>query len=111
MWGTKIEGKRQRRLRLNNILLFQIAGTVQEPLQAKDEPATPPATAVPAQFKQRTPMYNSNANTAATTPASPVPAPQAAPQAQQPPPSEKLSLTVSKYFGLQLGRCLAFHQS
>lgn len=75
-----------------------------------EEPAAPNATTtLPAQFKQRTPMYNSNSNTPATTPTSPLTpttppaispaaqAPQAAPQTQQqPPPKKSLSLTVSK---------------
>lgn len=89
------------------------AGSAREALQANrqtEEPAAPNATTtLPAQFKQRTPMYNSNSNPPATTPTSPLTpttppvispaaqAPQAAPQTQQqPPPKKSLSLTVSK---------------
>ncbi|KAJ6661754.1 hypothetical protein lerEdw1_013276 [Lerista edwardsae] len=88
----------------------QPAGTVREPLQTKEEPATAPATAVPAQFKQRTPMYNSNANTPAATPTSPVtppaaspavPAPQTAPQTQQAPPKKNLALTREQMYAAQ----------
>ncbi|XP_028584696.2 negative elongation factor A [Podarcis muralis] len=87
----------------------QPAGSVREPLQAKEEPATPPGTAVPTQFKQRTPMYNSNANTAAATPTSPVtppaapPAVQAPPAAppQQAPPKKNLSLTKEQMYAAQ----------
>lgn len=75
-----------------------------------EEPAAPNATTtLPAQFKQRTPMYNSNSNPPAATPTSPLTpttppaispaaqAPQVAPQTQQqPPPKKSLSLTVSK---------------
>uniref|UniRef100_A0ACB8EUD3 Uncharacterized protein n=1 Tax=Sphaerodactylus townsendi TaxID=933632 RepID=A0ACB8EUD3_9SAUR len=80
----------------------QTAGSVREPLPAKEEPAAPPAS---TQFKQRTPMYNSNTNTAAATPTSPVTpvaaapaaqAPLAAPQAQQAEPKKKLTLTAEQ---------------
>ncbi|XP_062981977.1 negative elongation factor A [Elgaria multicarinata webbii] len=86
----------------------QPAGSVREPLQAKEEPATPTTTVVPTQFKQRTPMYNSNANVASVTPTSPVtppatsPAvqgPQAAPQ--QAAPKKNLSLTREQMYAAQ----------
>ncbi|KAM8968792.1 negative elongation factor A isoform X1 [Sarcophilus harrisii] len=60
--------------------------TIRQP----DEPATP-NTALPAQFKQRTPMYNSNANPAPavaappTSPLTPTTLPAIAPAAQTPP--------------------------
>lgn len=93
--------------------LFFTAGSAREALQTNrqtEEPAAPNATTtLPAQFKQRTPMYNSNSNPPATTPTSPLTpttppaispaaqAPQVAPQTQQqPPPKKSLSLTVSK---------------
>lgn len=89
------------------------AGSAREALQTNrqtEEPAAPNATTtLPAQFKQRTPMYNSNSNPPTATPTSPLTpttppaispaaqAPQVAPQTQQqPPPKKSLSLTVSK---------------
>lgn len=89
------------------------AGSAREALQTTrqtEEPTAPNATTtLPAQFKQRTPMYNSNSNPPAATPTSPLTpttppaispaaqAPQVAPQTQQqPPPKKSLSLTVSK---------------
>ncbi|XP_015280405.1 PREDICTED: negative elongation factor A [Gekko japonicus] len=88
----------------------QTAGSAREPLPAKEEPAPPPASAVPAQFKQRTPMYNSNTNAAVATPTSPVtppvtapavPAPQAAPQTQQAAPKKSLSLSKKQTYAVQ----------
>ncbi|XP_062832049.1 negative elongation factor A [Anolis carolinensis] len=88
----------------------QPTGPVQEPLQAKEEPATPPTTAVTTQFKQRTPMYNSNTNVATVTPTSPVtppaappaaPAPQGTPAPQQAPPKKSLSLTREQMYAAQ----------
>lgn len=86
------------------------AGSTREVLQTNrqpEEPTTPSTTTLPAQFKQRTPMYNSNSNPPATTPTSPLTpttppaispaaqAPQVTPQTQQqPPPKKSLSLTV-----------------
>ncbi|KAH0624410.1 hypothetical protein JD844_031820 [Phrynosoma platyrhinos] len=88
--------------------MFPIAGSVREPLQAKEEPTTSPTTAVPTQFKQRTPMYNSNANVTAATPTSPVTPPATtpatqAPQAttQQAPPKKSLSLTREQMYAAQ----------
>ncbi|CAM5109952.1 unnamed protein product [Eretmochelys imbricata] len=87
----------------------QPAGSVREAIQANRQPeesTAPNTTPLPAQFKQRTPMYNSNSNPAAATPTSPLtpttppaisPAAQPAqvvPQTpQQPPPKKSLSLT------------------
>uniref|UniRef100_A0A803TEZ1 Negative elongation factor complex member A n=1 Tax=Anolis carolinensis TaxID=28377 RepID=A0A803TEZ1_ANOCA len=88
----------------------QPTGPVQEPLQAKEEPATPPTTAVTTQFKQRTPMYNSNTNVATVIPTSPVtppaappaaPAPQGTPAPQQAPPKKSLSLTREQMYAAQ----------
>ncbi|EMP39389.1 Negative elongation factor A [Chelonia mydas] len=88
----------------------QPAGSVREAIQANRQPeesTAPNTTPLPAQFKQRTPMYNSNSNPAAATPTSPLtpttppaisPAaqpPQVVPQTpQQPPPKKSLSLTA-----------------
>uniref|UniRef100_A0A8C9LGL6 Negative elongation factor complex member A n=1 Tax=Pavo cristatus TaxID=9049 RepID=A0A8C9LGL6_PAVCR len=96
----------------------QPAGSAREALQTNrqtEEPAAPNATtALPAQFKQRTPMYNSNSNPPATTPTSPLTpttppaispaaqAPQVAPQTQQqPPPKKSLSLTREQMYAAQ----------
>ncbi|XP_020661579.1 negative elongation factor A isoform X2 [Pogona vitticeps] len=86
----------------------QPAGSVREPLQAKEESAAPPTTAVTTQFKQRTPMYNSNTNAGATTPTSPVTPPAATPAAQVPqaalqqaPPKKNLSLTREQMYAAQ----------
>nr|XP_056704848.1 negative elongation factor A [Euleptes europaea] len=88
----------------------QTAGSAREPLAAKEEAATPPAGAVPTQFQQRTPMYNSNANSVAATPASPVTppatapavqAPPAAPQTQQAAPKKTLLLTREQTYAAQ----------
>ncbi|XP_042726592.1 negative elongation factor A isoform X2 [Tympanuchus pallidicinctus] len=96
----------------------QPAGSAREALQTNrqtEEPAAPNATTtLPAQFKQRTPMYNSNSNPPATTPTSPLTpttppaispaaqAPQVAPQTQQqPPPKKSLSLTREQMYAAQ----------
>ncbi|KAJ7419015.1 hypothetical protein WISP_56169 [Willisornis vidua] len=96
----------------------QPAGSAREALQTNrqaEEPAAPNATtALPAQFKQRTPMYNSNSNPPAATPTSPLTpttppaispaaqAPQVAPQTQQqPPPKKSLSLTREQMYAAQ----------
>ncbi|XP_019408523.1 PREDICTED: negative elongation factor A [Crocodylus porosus] len=95
----------------------QPAGSTREVLQTNrqpEEPTTPSTTTLPAQFKQRTPMYNSNSNPPATTPTSPLtpttppaisPAaqtPQVTPQTQQqPPPKKSLSLTREQMYAAQ----------
>ncbi|NXD10193.1 NELFA factor, partial [Nothocercus nigrocapillus] len=96
----------------------QPAGSAREALQTNrqtEEPAAPNATTtLPAQFKQRTPMYNSNSNPPAATPTSPLTpttppaispaaqAPQVAPQTQQqPPPKKSLSLTREQMYAAQ----------
>ncbi|XP_039397120.1 negative elongation factor A isoform X2 [Mauremys mutica] len=95
----------------------QPAGSVREAIQTNrqpEEPTAPNTTPLPAQFKQRTPMYNSNSNPAAATPTSPLtpttppaisPAaqpPQVAPQTpQQPPPKKSLSLTREQMYAAQ----------
>ncbi|XP_072262663.1 negative elongation factor A [Pyxicephalus adspersus] len=97
------------------------AGSVREALQTTrqaEEPATPNNT-LPAQFKQRTPMYHSNPNTPATTPTpaatptsplTPTVTQVATPAAQapqinttqtQPPPRKSLSLTREQMFAAQ----------
>ncbi|KAG8137735.1 putative Negative elongation factor A-like protein [Naja naja] len=102
----------------------QPAGSIWDPLQAKDEAASaaPPAALPAAQFKQRTPMYNSHLNlsatpvaaaaaTAAATAAAPSaespvsppvtsPATQGPPAAPQdaPPAKKGLSLTKEQLF-------------
>ncbi|KAK4818773.1 hypothetical protein QYF61_019119 [Mycteria americana] len=96
----------------------QPAASARETLQTNrqtEEPAAPNATTtLPAQFKQRTPMYNSNSNPPAATPTSPLTpttppaispaaqAPQVAPQTQQqPPPKKSLSLTREQMYAAQ----------
>uniref|UniRef100_A0A8D0HJF5 Negative elongation factor complex member A n=1 Tax=Sphenodon punctatus TaxID=8508 RepID=A0A8D0HJF5_SPHPU len=98
----------------------QPAASVREALQTNrqpEEPAAPNTTALPAQFKQRTPMYNSNSNPAAATPTSaltptPTPTPPTiAPAAQTPPvaaqtqqqapPKKSLSLTREQMYAAQ----------
>uniref|UniRef100_A0A670ZSM4 Negative elongation factor complex member A n=1 Tax=Pseudonaja textilis TaxID=8673 RepID=A0A670ZSM4_PSETE len=81
----------------------QPTGSTWDPLQAKDEAASAaPPTALPAaQFKQRTPMYNSHLNPSAT-PASPVSPPVTSPATQGPPaapqdaPAAKKGLSLTK---------------
>ncbi|XP_069059905.1 negative elongation factor A [Pleurodeles waltl] len=98
----------------------QQAGSVREALQAnrQSEDPTTANTTLPAQFKQRTPMYNSNSNpptsASAVTPTSPLtpttppvtapaaPAPQVAQPAQtQPQPKKSLSLTREQMYAAQ----------
>ncbi|KAM5191704.1 negative elongation factor A [Mantella aurantiaca] len=97
------------------------AGSVREALQTTrqaEEPA-PPNNTLPAQFKQRTPMYHSNPNTPATTPTpaatptsplTPTATQAATPAAQapqitatqtQPPPRKSLSLSREQMFAAQ----------
>ncbi|KAM4053385.1 negative elongation factor A [Anomaloglossus baeobatrachus] len=92
----------------------QQAGSVREALQTtrQTEEPTTPNSALPNQFKQRTPMYHSNPNAPPTTPTSPLTptAPQpAAPAAQvpqittqaQPQPKKNLLLTREQMFAAQ----------
>ncbi|XP_053560189.1 negative elongation factor A [Bombina bombina] len=98
----------------------QQAGSIREALQTTRQPEepTPSNTTLPTQFKQRTPMYNSNSNAAATvptpaaTPTSPLtpPAPPVVtPAAQapqlttqtQPQPKKSLSLTREQMYAAQ----------
>ncbi|XP_044304177.1 negative elongation factor A isoform X2 [Varanus komodoensis] len=86
----------------------QPAGSAWETLQAKEEPAAPATTAVPAQFKQRTPMYNSSTNAAVAAPASPAAPPASAPAVQVPPaalpqapPKKSLILTKEQMSAAQ----------
>uniref|UniRef100_A0A8D2J3R0 Negative elongation factor complex member A n=1 Tax=Varanus komodoensis TaxID=61221 RepID=A0A8D2J3R0_VARKO len=92
----------------NDGRLFPIAGSAWETLQAKEEPAAPATTAVPAQFKQRTPMYNSSTNAAVAAPASPAAPPASAPAVQVPPaalpqapPKKSLILTKEQMSAAQ----------
>lgn len=93
------------------------AGAVRDTLQTNRQPEEPttPSTTLPAAFKQRTQMYNSNTNsTAATAPLTPTTPPvisppaQAAQQMQQQPqlvqqqqPKKALSLTKEQMYAAQ----------
>ncbi|KAM6446839.1 negative elongation factor A isoform 2-T2 [Liasis olivaceus] len=86
----------------------QPAGSIREPLQVKEEATSAATAAVPTQFKQRTPMYNSHSNITAPAAApteSPVTPPVTSPATQGPPaapqdaPAKKgLSLTKEQLF-------------
>uniref|UniRef100_A0A8C5WYN0 Negative elongation factor complex member A n=1 Tax=Laticauda laticaudata TaxID=8630 RepID=A0A8C5WYN0_LATLA len=105
----------------------QPAGSIWDPLQAKDEAASAaPPTAVPAaQFKQRTPMYNSHLNlsatpavaaataaaTAATPPAeSPVSPPVTSPATQGPPTAPQDAPPAKKGLSLTKEQLFAAHE-
>ncbi|KAL7983958.1 hypothetical protein Chor_004498 [Crotalus horridus] len=102
------------------------AGSIWDPLQAKEEAAsattttTTTATALPvAQFKQRTPMYNSHLNlmaptvaaaaAAAPAPESPAPPPVTAP-ATQGPPGVPQDVSAKKCLSLTKEQLFAAHE-
>ncbi|MEE6462706.1 hypothetical protein FKM82_001683 [Ascaphus truei] len=99
---------------------LNIAGSVREALQTARQPEEPAPsnTTLPAQFKQRAPMYNSNSTPTASTPSpaaaptsplTPAAPPVVIPAAQAPPlptqtqpqPKKSLSLTIEQMHAAQ----------